>query len=224
MKNESIEFIQGKSAGLSLIASSKKFTDHILRYDFESIIDFGCGFGTHVSEFARAGKKATGVDIKFDFEALNQAKEMGYDLVEGSWEAIADSYYDVAFSHHCLEHATDPISWLNTWAKKTKPGGKLFLVVPSFKEKPILAGHITTGWNTYQLAYNLAVAGWDCRNGKFEEVEGNVYAIVDRPEEVLLHDTHVISFGSVLEFMPSTLSLSKCTNCLTGPLDKIFEK
>jgi len=44
---------------------------------------------------------------------------------------ILDGTYDFVISSHCLEHLADPISALMEWARVTKHGGHLLIVVPN---------------------------------------------------------------------------------------------
>lgn len=200
------KFVQSREGGLSLIKPSEPFLKEVLQYSFRNIIDFGCGFGCHVAEFAKAGRDAYGVDVSFLPEAKEEAKKGGYQLIEGSWENIPEKSFDAGFSHHCLEHALNPVEWLHAWGRIIKPGGKLFVVVPTYREE-VLAGHVSNGWNCHQLAYLLAVAGYDCRDGRFSVHDGSVFGIVDRPEEMTVADTHVFGFGRVASRMPRTMTI-----------------
>ncbi len=216
------QFVQSKEAGLSIIDPSKNFVEHIIGYDYKSIIDFGCGFGCHVNLFNDNGKDAYRVDINFTEDAKEDAKKKGYTLFEGSWNSIQDQKFDAGFSHHCLEHARDPILWLHEWGKLIKTGGYLFLVVPKYLDI-LLAGHIAVGWNKGTTAYNLAVAGWDCTDGKFDEDEKNIYAIVRKPENFVIEDTHIFGFGDrILARMPKTLELLPSGTQLVGEYQSIF--
>ena len=215
------DFVQCRASGESILKPSLIFIEKILEYSFESIIDFGCGFGHHVRAFSEAGREATGVDIRFDDEAKKDAKAFGYQLIEGSWEQIKTESYDVGFSHHCLEHSHDPISWLNEWARIIKPGGKFFVSVPSYRSD-VLAGHIFNGWNCNQLAYILSISGFDCREGLFEEFEDNVWAFVDRPEDISIVNTHVFGFGQAAERMPKSMAICQRGVRFIGSPEKIF--
>lgn len=222
MEHESVSFIQSEESGKSIIGKSLEFFEKIIEdYEFNSVIDFGCGYGNHVELFNQKGKDAYGIDIDFVPEALHNAKEKGYTLIKNSWSDVKNKKFDAGWSHHSLEHARDPISWLNEWGNLIKPNGKLFIVVPSYKTR-VLAGHINTGWNPSQLAYILAVAGWDCRDGRFEEKNKNVYGIVTRPETMKIHDTHVFGFGSAAEMMPKTMKKCDRGVSYSGEPNKIF--
>jgi len=186
-----------------------EFVREALTYPWQSIVDFGCGYGAHVAAFATAGRQATGVDITVDPAALRDAAAGHYDLVPGSWPALVGSQFDAGWSHHCLEYLRDPIGALHAWGLLIRPGGWLFLVVPAYH--PITAaGHISMGWDTNKLALNLAVAGWDCRAGRFRQgprpnaYGENVYAIVQRPPVMTIADTHVAGWGEVRLRLPES--------------------
>lgn len=44
---------------------------------------------------------------------------------------VLDRTYDFVISSHCLEHVADPISTVMEWARVTKRGGHLLIVVPN---------------------------------------------------------------------------------------------
>lgn len=43
---------------------------------------------------------------------------------------VGDCSYQTVFSHHCLEHLTDPIRALRNWSRILRPGGHLIVIVP----------------------------------------------------------------------------------------------
>lgn len=43
---------------------------------------------------------------------------------------LPEGPFDYVFSSHCLEHLPDPISALEHWRSRIKPGGTLFLYLP----------------------------------------------------------------------------------------------
>ncbi len=214
-------FVQPRQSQENLGVDARLYIDKISEYDFKSIVDFGCGFGLHVKAFRELGFEASGVDIDFLHEALKEAKKCGYTLVKGSWDQLEDCSFDAGFSHHCLEHSTMPVAWLNSWAKKIRPGGKFFISVPAFTEK-VMAGHICNGWTIGQLAYVLAIAGFDCRHGKFDLSNGSVWGFVDRSEDISIADTHVYGFGPVVASrMPLTMTIDDSGNCYEGSPNRI---
>lgn len=79
--------------------------------------------------------------------ALQFCKGRGLDIGAGQWplpgaqpveRALAhnammlpEGKFDFIFSSHCLEHLTDPVAALEHWKTRLRPGGVLFLYLPS---------------------------------------------------------------------------------------------
>jgi len=54
------------------------------------------------------------------------------DITRGeSAEALPEGEWDYVYSSHCLEHVNDPVSVLEHWKSRIRPGGVLFLYLPS---------------------------------------------------------------------------------------------
>ncbi len=181
-------YVQNRECAEGLLQRSLPYIEECLHYRFQSIVDFGCGFGLQACEFAKAGKDVTGCDISFVPEAEQLARDTGYKLVDGSWRNLPKKAFDAGFSHHCLEHARDPIGWLHQWGLSLRPGGLIFVVVPSYS--PYLsAGHIAMGLDSAKLAYLMALAGFDCSRGWFDRRDHEVFGVAERPDEMVLADT-----------------------------------
>jgi SAM-dependent methyltransferase len=79
--------------------------------------------------------------------ALHFCKGSGLDVGAGRWPlpgatpvdlsnggdamALPSGKFDYIVSSHCLEHLVDPVSALEHWKTRLKPGGVLFLYLPS---------------------------------------------------------------------------------------------
>lgn len=51
----------------------------------------------------------------------------------GQWHSadfLPEGKWDYIFSSHCLEHLANPVSTLEHWRNRLKPGGTLFLYLP----------------------------------------------------------------------------------------------
>lgn len=48
---------------------------------------------------------------------------------------LPDYRYDFIYSSHCLEHTVNPVAALEHWKSRIKPGGVLFLYLPSPEQK-----------------------------------------------------------------------------------------
>ena len=197
---------QAKAASsIALVELAKPLIREALKYKWETLIDFGCGYGLHCAEFAKSGRKITGIDLGFVPEALEDAKAGGYTLISGSWEKLGDKTFDVGYSACCLEHLPAPIAALHEWGRIVKPGGKLFIAVPAYSER-LSVGHIVTGWHVGQLMYCLALAGWDCRNGRFTRHEYEIWGIADRPQTMVLGDQIRGDWGDNRDRLPPALT------------------
>jgi len=153
----------------------------------DDIVDFGCGHGRHVSKMIAGGKLAVGVDHCPPEAGVTHAAESGYGIIEGSWDDLGPGSYGAGWSHHVLEHSRDAIGTLHAWGHAIRTGGRLYVAVPRFRAD-VLAGHVHTGFSAHQLAYLLALAGWDCRDGAFAENSLNAMAVVVKPAEFTIKD------------------------------------
>lgn len=58
----------------------------------------------------------------------------GWDIEQGDAQymvGVLDNYYDFVYSSHCLEHMKNPVEALRNWVRICKPGGFIFVAVPS---------------------------------------------------------------------------------------------
>lgn len=145
-----------------------------------TILDVGCGAGQHVAAFHACRVRATGIDRHIPDEGLANAKAVGYQLVTGRWEDIESDAFDAVWSHHVLEHARDPLSYLEEWARIVRPGGKLFLAVPKYREDA-LPGHVNTGWSISQAVYMAALGQWDCSDYRAVSHGMNILLAASKP-------------------------------------------
>jgi SAM-dependent methyltransferase len=91
-----------------------------------------------------------------------------------------DGQFDLAWSHHSLEHSFCSSGLLLEWYRVIKPEGWLAITLPPHKTD-VVSGHFHTGWTVGQLLYLLGIAGFDLRTGVFLEEGYNVRALVQRP-------------------------------------------
>lgn len=91
----------------------------------DRVLDFGCGGGWLLRALDCAEK--TGVEI--NPAAHDLCRENGVEVVE-RLEDLEDRVFDVALSHHSLEHVANPHGVLESLRSRLKPEGELILVVP----------------------------------------------------------------------------------------------
>lgn len=110
----------------------KYIQDHV-NLSGKSVIDIGCGAGILTESMAKAGAKATGIDLN---KSLIDAAELHMhesgieaEYLKISAEDIAaerPGKYDVVTCLEMLEHVPDPASVIRACAALVKPGGHIF--------------------------------------------------------------------------------------------------
>ena len=210
-------FIQTRQSAGRIVHLAKPFVRWALGHEFATVMDFGCGYGLQVAQLAAAGRAAHGVDVEFTPAALAEAAQHGYTLHSGSWDQLEADAYDAGISHHCLEHARDPVLWLHQWGWCLKPGAPMFVAVPGYT--PVLsAGHISAGFDPGKLAYLMAVAGFDCSHGEFRKVGECVWGMGYRPPTMEIADTNVTGWTSNPKLMPVQFGIKEgCGNHILQP-------
>ncbi|HVS29242.1 MAG TPA: methyltransferase domain-containing protein, partial [Solirubrobacteraceae bacterium] len=101
----------------------------------ESVVDLGCGAGDFTAALARAGVRATGIDVAE--AALRHARERhaGLELdfalapVDGPLP-LGDASVDVVWASEVIEHVADTARWLSEVRRVLRPGGRLLLTTP----------------------------------------------------------------------------------------------
>jgi len=122
----------------------QKIQPYVLETD--SVFEFGVGNGVALSHIQCAEKY--GYDIN-PF-ALTEAEQRGIKVLT-SLEGI-ESKFDVAFSHHCLEHLTNPTECLLTLKRILKAGGMLLIFVP-YDEQRRYRRHIKSDTNHHLFSW-----------------------------------------------------------------------
>jgi SAM-dependent methyltransferase len=92
------------------------------------MLDFGCGAGEFLLRMRAGGWDCAGVEVSD--AALEVARSNGL-RVEKSLAAYRSSSFDYVRANHSLEHVTNPREVLEDMYRVLKPGGTLFLGVPT---------------------------------------------------------------------------------------------
>jgi SAM-dependent methyltransferase len=93
-----------------------------------SVLDFGCGAGDFLLKMKAAGWSCAGVEVSD--AALEVARSNGL-RVEKGLAAYHSSSFDYVRANHSLEHVSNPREVLEDMYRVLKPGGTLFLGVPT---------------------------------------------------------------------------------------------
>ncbi|MBW2291381.1 MAG: class I SAM-dependent methyltransferase [Deltaproteobacteria bacterium] len=191
---EALHEYKDDSSGESLYEDANRLHFHeaalpfleALPTDFSTLIDVGCGCGYDSRWFSRNAKEVTAITSHPTPAQLAFAARNGFEMRHMDMHALEfeDASVDAILCKHCLEHAFSPLGALFEMRRVLKPGGYLFLVVPPHHEQMIESGHFTQGWSIGQMAYCLAVAGFDARDGAYRKRRGNVEGVVRKAPEI----------------------------------------
>lgn len=145
---------------------------------FDTILDVGCGAGWHTRHFANRGKTVTALDYSKHAE-LNVA-EFSNKSVEFKFQDVmefsSNIQFDALWCSHVLEHQPNPNLFLMKLHSLVREEGVLAITVPPLKNE-IVGGHVTL-WNAGLLLYQLALAGFDCREAAILKYAYNISIIV----------------------------------------------
>jgi SAM-dependent methyltransferase len=94
------------------------------------VLDVGCGEGGALELFRAAGMRATGIALGEDVDACRQR---GLDVLEMDLAFLdfPDATFDLVWCRHALEHSIFPYFVLSEMHRVLKPGGVLYVEVPS---------------------------------------------------------------------------------------------
>lgn len=102
-----------------------------------SIVDVGCGDAARLFQLRKIVPKDTeciGLDLRFQPDMMERAKQARIDLVEGSESNLGelrDSGHDLIIMSQILEHLRDPVAVLESLRTKLAAGGLLLVETPS---------------------------------------------------------------------------------------------
>lgn len=108
--------------------------EHIDSLKNRRILDFGCASGLFVQALRYYGaSKAEGVDIIKDLVELGASRNLNltYDSA-GTFLDGQPASFDVICANNVLEHLAHPEDFLGQFHRALKPGGFLFISVPSY--------------------------------------------------------------------------------------------
>lgn len=140
----------------------------ILKQDFKTVLDVGCGMGHQTRQFRKAGKEVTSVDSIARFDGVIETDYLKHEFRP----------HDVVWCSHALEHILETQSFINKLIKDCKDGGIIAITVPPLKHE-IVGGHVSL-WNAGLLLYRLVMSGLDCSLAKVGTYGYNISVLVKK--------------------------------------------
>jgi SAM-dependent methyltransferase len=142
-------------------AIKKLVADH----KFESVLDIGCGDGSHSDYFKSHNKQVTSTDYNSRYPGC----------VVGDYNTIKFTQFDCVWVSHVLEHQLNVNLFLKKIKSELVDNGIICVTVPPLKNE-IVGGHVSI-WNAGLLLYNLVLAGFDCKNCSIKSYGYNISVI-----------------------------------------------
>ncbi len=137
-------------------------------YQFDTILDIGCGHGRQTRFLRERGRTVTALNI-------GHHPEFEPDIL-GDYMEVEFEPFDAIWCCHVLEHVRNFGSFIDKLFRDLKDDGVLAITVPPGKHN-IVSGHVTL-WTPGLLLYNLVLSGFDCREAAVKVYGGNISVIV----------------------------------------------
>jgi ubiquinone/menaquinone biosynthesis C-methylase UbiE len=105
------------------------------RWQGKEVLEIGCGMGTDLLQFARAGAHVTGVDLTPRAVEITTQRFAIYDLTgqfqTADAEALpfADGSFDLVYSHGVLHHTPNTQAAIDQVYRVLKPGGTAMVML-----------------------------------------------------------------------------------------------
>lgn len=148
----------------------------IQEYDFETVLDLGCGDGEASDFFSKHGKIVTANDYG---KSINFKDTMAKEVIIGDFNKIDfGRKFDVVWCAHCMEHQLNVQIFLERIHELLKEGGILAITVPPMKNT-IVGGYVSI-WNAGLVLYRLILAGFDCSKARICRYGYNISIIVKK--------------------------------------------
>jgi SAM-dependent methyltransferase len=104
-------------------------------YRGKRLLEVGCGIGTDLVRFARAGARVTGVDLSSTAIELARRNadlagvEADLQVADGASLPFPDQSFDVAYAHGVLQYAAHPARLVSECRRVLVPGGEAIFMV-----------------------------------------------------------------------------------------------
>ena len=170
---------------LAILNALREYDDFM--ESIKTLIDLGCGAGEDLEWWATAATRdenpeplnirCTGIDLLERLTLSRKHSNIVYQSgdFEGNINTPKDRF-DVLWCHDAFQYCTDPIGTLLRWREISSEGAMLAIAVPQTIQvsKSKLAYHLPSRvyyhHTMISLMQMLAMTGWDCRAGFFQQL------------------------------------------------------
>lgn len=162
--------------------SEFEFSDQAIKkllsgeYEFETVLDIGCGAGEHSDAFIKAGKKVTAIDYGDSVYFKENKNKMNVIIADFNEYDFKDQQFDCVWCSHILEHQPNTETFLKKVISLTKDNGIIAITIPFYSDI-VVGGHVNP-MNIGVLMYNLVCCGLDCSQARIKAYGMNRSLIV----------------------------------------------
>lgn len=144
-------------------------------FEFETVLDVGCGAGEQAEVFIASGKKVTAIDYGESVYFRRRSDQLNAIIGDINTYDFRNQF-DCVWCSHVLEHQLNPHSFLKRIHSLVKEDGTVCITVPPLTHM-IVGGHASL-WNAGLLLYHLVLAGFDCQDAKIRTYGYNISVII----------------------------------------------
>ena len=190
----------GTTCGLESIKGKERIVEELIKLDFKTVLDVGCGAGDFFSSLDRRGRSVDGVGVDMLPEGLLEYSS--FDYVKSNFlDFDRATEFDLVYSAHTIEHVQDTGIFLAKFFSYCKKGGHYCIIWPPPK-KNIVGGHLHV-FNVGLMLYNIVRMGIDCKSAKIYQSGYNLciigpYELFSLPD--LTYNKHELS--ALADFFP----------------------
>jgi trans-aconitate methyltransferase len=184
---------------LDVLSALSEYDDFM--ESIKTLVDLGCGQGEDLEWWATRtvrdnpaqalNIKCVGVDLSPQLDIVRSHNNITYQSTDFETQIFPPrDLFDILWCFDAFQYCKDPVKTLTKWKDIASPGAMLVISIPqTLKIKgQNLCHYLPSGvlyhYTIVSLINMLAMAGWDCKNGFFQQSAQNLWirAVVYKTE------------------------------------------